>query len=157
MGFDAGTDLSNSASYMTNTSFRSSPSGRLLLATAGFNALGMGLLGLIGPSSIHLPILAIVPLASIILCLFVVGLAVEREDSPVLAMLLALPFAAGLAYAGLSVAPRAGLVIAMLLVVAGAQAVAVASGMLRAGSSVRRYKNEDPTERTDHLRPVHRT
>src|SRR5262245_36098746 len=93
---------------MTNERYLDSASGRILLATTGMNVLAIGIFGLIGPSSMHLPILTIVPFASIILCIFAVGLATERDDSSAMFLVIGLPMIGGIAYAGLYVAPNAG-------------------------------------------------
>lgn len=104
---------------MNQTTFTRSLSFRILLATAGFNAIGMGLLGLSRGEAL-LYVMAIVPLCSIISSAAAVVLAVDRDDDAPALMLLALPFLAGAAFALLHVAPATGPFFGALLALVGA-------------------------------------
>jgi hypothetical protein len=112
-----------------------SATGRILLLTGAANLLAMATLAFSGPGGHVTWILAALPLASILSCLFAVGLSVGREDDSTALLLLGLPFLGGLSYAGLSTASQSGTVTGVALMLIGVTALLLALPRVRSAGS----------------------
>ncbi len=106
---------------MGSRAFLQSAGGRIALLTGGLALATPGVLALLGPGEAATLITAVSILLCVVGCLFAVVLSLQAFFSQTLTMVIALPLAAGVYLALLSVAPVGG----ALLVAASFTAAAV--------------------------------
>lgn len=98
-----------SSSREEEVGFLRTVAGRLVSAAAGFSLFTIGALAIEGSSSNELTVLASAPLVAIVTCVVAVGFAIHANRyKDVIAMILVLPFLAGITLAGMTIAAHMG-------------------------------------------------